>query len=231
MGGVAPLGYDLKERKLLVNPKEAQLVCDLYRLYLELGCVSKLKTHLDQQGIKSKVRVSIAGNRSGGTSYSRGALYQILKNRIYLGEIVHRHQVYAGEHEAIVTRELWDRVHARLKSDTQGRRNGIRAISPSLLVGLLQDAGGKNFSPSHTLKNGRRYRYYVCQPAKDNSDGTPGRAARLPAHEIESLVLSRVRSLLQSDHEVMDQLGLPTDTSALTQQLVAAARNTSSEWL
>ena len=74
MGGVPPLGYDLKERKLIVNPKEAQLVCDLYRLYLELGCVSKLKSHLDREGIKSKVRISLAGNRSGGSSYSRGAL-------------------------------------------------------------------------------------------------------------------------------------------------------------
>jgi site-specific DNA recombinase len=231
MGGVAPLGYDLKERKLVVGLTEAKLVCDLYRLYLELGCVSKLKAHLDQQGIKSKVRVSVAGNRSGGSSYSRGALYQILKNRIYRGEIVHRDQVYAGEHEAIVPRELWDRVQAQLTSDNQGRRTGIRATSPSLLVGLLQDAHGDHFTPSHTLKNGRRYRYYVCQSAKDNSDGKPGRPARLPAYEIESLVLARLRSLLQSDPEVMDQLGLPTDPPALTQQLVAAARNASVEWL
>jgi site-specific DNA recombinase len=231
MGGVSPLGYDLKERKLIVNPKEAQLVCDLYSLCLELGCVTKLKTHLDQQEIKSKVRISTAGNRSGGSSYSRGALYEILKNRIYLGEIVHRGEVYAGEHEAIVPRELWDRVQAQLKSDNQGRRTGIRASSPSLLVGLLHDAQGNSFTPSHTVKNGRRYRYYVCQVAKNNPGGTDGRPARLPAHEIESLVLASLRSLLQSDHEVMDQLGLPSDTPELTQQLVTAARKSSSEWL
>src|SRR5271169_4103883 len=181
MGGVPPLGYDLQERKLIVNPKEAQLVCDLYRLYLELGCVSKLKNHLDREGIKSKVRVSAAGNRSGGSSYSRGALYQILKNRIYRGQIVHRDQVYAGEHEAIVPQELWDRVQAQLRNDNQGRRTGIRATSPSLLVGLLQDANGDSFTPSHTVRNGRRYRYYVCQSAKDNSSAD-GRRTRLPAH-------------------------------------------------
>jgi hypothetical protein len=130
-------GDSLKERKLIVNPKEAQLVCALYRLYLELGCVSKLKTHLDREGIKSKVRVSAAGNRSGGSSYSRGALYEILKNRIYRGEIAHRNQVYPGEHEAIVPQELWDRVQVQLRSDNQGRRTGIRA---ALIQSLKQQA-------------------------------------------------------------------------------------------
>jgi len=231
MGGIPPLGYDLRERKLIVNPKEAQLVCDLYRLYLELGCVSKLKNHLDQEGIKSKVRISAAGNRSGGSSYSRGALYEILKNRIYRGEIVHRDQVYAGEHEAIVPQEFWDQVQTQLRSDNQGRRTGIRATAPSLLVGLLQDVQGNHFTPSHTVKNGRRYRYYVCQSARSSSVNRDGRPARLPAHEIESLVIARLRSLLQSDHEVMDQLGLPTDTPAQTQQLLTAARNLSSQWL
>jgi site-specific DNA recombinase len=230
MGGVAPLGYDLKERKLLLNLEEAQLVCDLYRLYLELGCVSKLKIHLDQQGIKSKVRVSVAGNRSGGSSYSRGALYEILKQRIYLGEIVHRDHVYAGEQEAIVPRELWERVQAKLKSDNQGRRTGVRATSPSLLVGLLQDAHSNHFTPSHTVKNGRRYRYYVCQSAKNSPGGIDARPMRLPAHEIETLVLARLRSLLQSDHDVMDRLGLPSDTPALTQQLVTAAQTVSGQW-
>jgi len=230
MGGVAPLGYDLKERKLIVNPKEAQLVCDLYRLYLELECVSKLKTHLDREGIKSKVRISVAGNRSGGNSYSRGALYEILKNRIYRGEVVHRNQVYAGEHKAIVPQELWDRVQAQLRSDNQGRRTGIRATTPSLLVGLLQDANGNSFTPTHAVKNGRRYRYYVRQPAEDNNGNMDRRLTRLPAHDVEHLVLARLRTLLQSDHEVVDQLSLPTDMPAQTQELVAAARNASSRW-
>src|ERR1035441_662449 len=152
MGGVPPLGYDLKERKLIVNSKEAQLVCDLYRLYLELGCVSKLKTHLDREGIKSKVRTSAAGNRSGGSSYFRGALYEILKNRIYLGEIVHRDQVYAGEHKAIVPQELWDRAQGQLKSDNQGRRTGIRATFPKPLGRLT---AGRPRQPLHSLPYGK----------------------------------------------------------------------------
>ena len=230
MGGVPPLGYDVKERKLVVNSKEAQLVCALYRLYLEFGCVSKLKTHLDQQDIRSRARVSAAGNRSGGASYSRGALYQILKNRLYLGEIVHRDQVYAGEHDGIVPRELWDRVAAQLRSDSQGARNGIRATSPSLLAGLLRDAQGNRFIPSHAVKRGRRYRYYVGRSAKSNLHSAAGPTVRLPAGEIEALVLARLRSALESDHEIMHRLGFASDTPAFTQQLIASARKWSQEW-
>src|SRR6202142_3968958 len=102
MGGNPPLGYDVRERKLLVNPEEAKLVRPLFNLYFELGCVSKLKARLDREGIKSKMRLSVAGNRSGGSPYSRGALYQILQSPIYLGEIHHRGQNYSGEHKAIV---------------------------------------------------------------------------------------------------------------------------------
>jgi site-specific DNA recombinase len=147
MGGTIPLGYDLRERKLVVNPEEANVVQKLFHLYLEVGCVSVLKTRLDQKGIKSKLRISVAGNRSGGTSYSRGALYQILKNRIYLGEIPHRSQSHPGQHEAIIPQELWDRAQAELSSDHQGRKNGIAAKSSTLLVGLLRDSEGNCFTP------------------------------------------------------------------------------------
>lgn len=172
MGGIVPLGYDVKERKLIVNAEEAKLVNRFFNLYLELGCVSKLKLRLDEQCIRSKERTSAAGNRSGGASYSRGALYDILQNRIYVGEIHHRGENHPGEHAAIVPRELWDRAQAQLKSDDQGRRNGLKANSPSLLVGLLRDSGGNRFTPSHTSKNGRRYRYYVCQRTSDRGDAS-----------------------------------------------------------
>ena len=94
-------------------------------------------------------------------SFFRGALYLILQNPIYLGEVRHRNQSYPGEHKAIVPKDLWERVQAKLRSDNGGRRNGIKANCSSMLVGLLQDAAGKRFRPSHTVKNGKRYRYYV----------------------------------------------------------------------
>jgi site-specific DNA recombinase len=225
MGGTVPLGYDVKDRKLVVNPDDAKMVVRFFTLYLELGCVSKLKARLDQEGIKSKERTSAAGNRSGGTSYYRGALYQILKNRIYLGEIPHRGQNHPGEHAAIVPRKLWDRVQALLKSDNQGRRNGLKTNSPSLLVGLLQDAKGNRFTPCHTTKNGRRYRYYVCPVASDEREAgrVANRSSRVPAHDVERQVVLRLQSFLQSGREVMDELSLPEDPAARTQQILAGA--------
>jgi site-specific DNA recombinase len=173
------------------------------------------------------MRVSVAGKRSGGTSYSRGALYDVLQNRIYLGEIHHRGQNYPGEHRAIIPEELWEQVQAKLKSDNQGRRNGLKANSPGMLAGLLQDATGNRFTPSHTLKNGRRHRYYVCNP-NNKDDGESSKAARLPAHDVERQVVLRLRSFLQSK-EVMDELSLPEDLPEQTRQLMAAS-DRSQEW-
>ncbi len=163
MGGRIPMGYDLLDRRLLVNQEEAERVIDIYKLYLKLGCVAKLKARLDQQEIKSKIRVSRTGKTSGGASYSRGALYELLQNRLYLGEIPHKEQSYPGEHAAIVERTLWDEVQAKLKANVHARRNGTNASAPSLLRGLLYDAEGNRYTPSHAVKNGKRYRYYISQ--------------------------------------------------------------------
>jgi site-specific DNA recombinase len=224
MGGTVPLGYEVKERKLVVNPQEAKLVNRLFDLYMELGCVRELKAQLDRAGITTKLRTSGVGNRSGGAAYARGALYKILQNRIYLGEVHHRKQYYQGDHEAIVPRELWHQVQPKLATNNRGRRNGIRARSTSLLAELLQDVEGNRFTPSHTLKNGRRYRYYVCQ-AKVRESGSESKAVRLPAHDVEQLVTLRLRSFLQSNQAVMNELGLPSDSPALTQSLLSAAAN------
>jgi site-specific DNA recombinase len=178
MGGTVSLGYEVKERKPIVNKEEGTLVNRLFRLYLKLGCVRKLKACLDAEGILTKLRTSGLGNQSGGTPYARGALYKILQNRIYLGEIHHRKQYYTGEHEPIVARELWDKVQEKLKTNRQGQRNGLRAESPSLLGTRLQNADGQRFSPSHTLKNGRRYRYYIS-PSKIGDRGREHKAVTI----------------------------------------------------
>jgi site-specific DNA recombinase len=222
MGGTIPLGYDLKERKLLVNPEEAEQVNRLFQLYLELGSVSSLKIKLDNEGVKSKLRTSAGGNRSGGSSYSRGALYDILQNRLYLGEIHHKGLNHPGEHASIVPRESWDRVQAQLRSDHQGRRNGLKANSPSLLVGILQDSKGNRFTPSHASKNGRRYRYYVC-PSTGEGKTAANKSIRLPAHDVERQVTMRLQSFLRSGRDVMDELCLAEDPPADTQQIMEAA--------
>jgi site-specific DNA recombinase len=164
----------------------------------------------------------VAGNRSGGNSYSRRALYDILQNRLYWGEIHHRGMNHPAEHTAIVPRELWDRVQTQLRSDNQGRRNGLKANSTRLLTGLLQDAKGNRFTPCHTSKNDRRYRYYVCHAAPDERTSS-NRPVRLPAHDVERQVILRLQSFLKSGREVMDHLTTPEETPGRAQSILALA--------
>jgi hypothetical protein len=229
MGGRVPLGYDVKQRKLVVNQEEAELVNNIYRWYLEFGSVSKLKAYLDRQRITSKKRTTAAGKQSGGVLFFPGALYLILQNAIYLGEVRHQNQSYKGEHEAIIPRDLWERVQCQLRSDNQGRRNGVKANCSSMLIGLLRDAEGNRFSPSHTVKKGKRYRYYVCQPVRGNSN-SQSKAIRLPAYDVEKQISLTLQSFLQSTNEVMENLSIPDDHPELTQQLIRAAKKQAESW-
>jgi site-specific DNA recombinase len=197
MGGVVSLGYDCIEHKLIVNPKEATTVREIFRQYLRLGCVVKLKHHLEREQIRSKVRTSKAGSTSGGATYSRGALYHLLNNRIYIGEIVHRGHSYPGQHEAIIPRELWDQVAARLQANNQAHRSRKTQSTPSLLSGIVFDTKGIRFTPSHAVKKGKRYRYYTSQSVIQKTGNTPA-VTRFPAPELEGLVNSQIQLLLQS---------------------------------
>jgi DNA invertase Pin-like site-specific DNA recombinase len=187
MGGFVPLGYDLKERQLIVNEEEAAAVRHIFERYCVLRCVRLLKSELDAAGIRSKRRGSASGRMSGGTAFSRGALYALLQNRLYLGEAVHKGKAYPGQHAAILESALWDRAQATLKDNRVAQKHGLRAKEPSLLAGLLFDAAGRRMTPVHTQRRGRRYRYYVA------SGSTP---LRLPAHELEALVLERLAPIL-----------------------------------
>ncbi len=155
MGGVVPLGYDVKDKKLVVNAEEAETVCHIYRRYAKLGSIRALKDELDRDGIVSKLRVDRFGRQTGGKPLARGALYLMLQNRIYRGEIVHKDKSYPGEHRAIVAQDLWERVQARLVENRVERRIGGWAKSPSLLAGLLHDDKGDPMTPSHAVKNGK----------------------------------------------------------------------------
>jgi site-specific DNA recombinase len=228
MGGSIPLGYDVKHRKLVVNQQEAKVVNEIYRRYLEVGSVSRLKAYLDQQGIKSKQRISPTGKHSGGVHFLRGALYLILQNRTYVGEVLHRNQCYAGEHEAIVPRELWDRVQAQLSSDNGGRRTDVRTNSSSLLLGLLQDVAGNRFHPSHTVKNGRRYRYYFLEKSGPKPD-SESKALRLPAYDVEKRVSAKLESFLRSPTEAMEGLALPEDNPQIAQLLIVGSKKLAEE--
>jgi DNA invertase Pin-like site-specific DNA recombinase len=224
MGGPVPLGYDLKARKLVPHPTEAALVCSIFELYLKLGCVRKLAGQLKRQDVKTKTWVTKNGVILGRTAFARGHLYLLLRNRLYIGEIRHREHWYPGEHPGIVPRELWDKAQAQLDSNFQTHRKRARDQSSSLLTGLIEDGEGNRFTPSFTIKRGRRYRYYVSQLAKDDSDDVSQRPVRLPAHEVESRVTERLTAFLRSDAEIFDGLSGGGEGPKTLQPLIAAAK-------
>jgi site-specific DNA recombinase len=206
MGGVVPLGYDLEDRHLVVNPAEATRVKDIFQAYLAEGCVSKLQIYLEKKDIRSKKRLSKTGNASGDNAFSRGALYSMLQNRIYLGEITHKDKSFPGQHPAIIDQNLWDRVQVQFKANLQAERKRPRATSTSLLTGLFYDEAGNRLTPSHATKKGRRYRYYVSQALTQGRSKNPTGQGRLPAEEVEELVLSQLAALLQSAPRILDLL-------------------------
>jgi DNA invertase Pin-like site-specific DNA recombinase len=224
MGGPVPLGYDLDARKLIPHPAEAELVRNIFALYLKLGCVLKLLAHLNRGNVKTKTWVSKKGIRLGGGSFARGHLYYLLRNRLYIGEIRHRDRWYPGAHPGIVPRELWDKVQAQLDSNLRTQRKRAREQSSSLLTGLIEDGEGNRFTPSFTIKRGRRYRYYVSQAVIQNSASQQSGPTRLPAHEIESRVTERLQAFLRSDAQVFDELSATAESPAVLHQLVAGAK-------
>ena len=163
MGGIAPLGYDVCDRRLIINAGEAAIVRQIYQRYMELGCVRLLRNELDGCGMVSKVRISRRGVKSGGKSFSRGALYELLSNPIYIGEIRHRRQRYPGRHQAIVDRELWEKVQRHLGDHVARKDTGRTKTAPSLLAGKLFDESGEPLYAQGASKAGRRYRYYVSR--------------------------------------------------------------------
>jgi site-specific DNA recombinase len=225
MGGPVPLGYDLEKRKLVPSSKESEVVCKIFSAYLQFGCVSKLAVHLDREKIRSKVWVTRTGARRGGVAFARGALYDLLRNRLYLGQIRHRDKWYPGAHPGIVPRELWDKVQAQLESNVRAQRKRAREQSSNLLTGLIEDGEGNRFTPSFTIKRGRRYRYYVSQAVIQNpGGGQQAGPTRLPAHEIESRVTERLQAFLRSDAQIFDELSATAESPDVLHQLVAGAK-------
>jgi site-specific DNA recombinase len=197
MGGLVPLGYDCVERRLVINPAEARTVREIFLRYLRLGSVSRLKKFLERNQIRSKIRKSLGGRTTGGAIYSRGALHHLLSNRIYLGEISHRGQFHPGQHEPIVPQKLWDKVAALLQENDRAHRKGKSHSSPSFLTGKLFDNKGGRFTPTHAVKNAKRYRYFTSQAAI-RQDGSRPVIARFPAKALEQLVESHILLLLKA---------------------------------
>jgi site-specific DNA recombinase len=188
LGGCVPLGYDVVERKLIPNDTEAATVRHIFQRYLEVGTVPGLLVDLRAAGIVTKAQTRRDGGVRGGGPFSRGALHHLLKNRIYRGAIVHHAKHYPGEHDAIVSAALFDAVKDQLAANIGDRRSGVFFRSPSLLAGMIRDGADRPMSPSHTLKSGKRYRYYVSNNAVELEQPQP--AMRLPAKALEASVLA-----------------------------------------
>lgn len=196
MGGNPPIGYEAIDKKLIVNKDHAKTATMIFKRYLALGCVAKLKKELDTNGTVSNQRISKRGNTTGGKPYSRGALYSILQNPIYIGKIRHKEKSYDGQHEAIISQELWDAVQNKLTSQAAKPRGHKKSTDQNLLKGLLFDCEGTPYSPDFTNKGGKRYRYYISQNLIQYRNHPKGTMARIPAHEIEKVIINTVEQKL-----------------------------------
>jgi len=223
MGGNVPLGYAARDRSLAIDPDEAATVRQVYDLYARLGNVRLVQVETDRLGLVSKRRPGPDGRVLGGVGFTRGALYKLLSNPVYAGDIVHRDKRHRGLHAPIIVPEAWEAVQRQLTSQAMRARGQGSAQSPSLLAGLIVDEAGAPLTPTHANKKGRRYRYYVSRTLVAGPNAEPAPSAtirgprepdtttntwRLPASEIETLVIEAVYALLIDQSRLMDQLGL-----------------------
>jgi site-specific DNA recombinase len=231
MGGPLPLGYDVKDRRLVIIPEEARLVNLIMERYLVEPSVQALADYLNAKGYKTKVQHRASGPHKGGCTFRRGTLYHLLANPIYLGRIVHRDEVYPGEHEPIVPETLWQAVQDKLKANSSGTSRRLKGQQPSLLTGILIDSAGRAMTPSHASKgkgnsspNGKgqtktqRYRYYVTRP--DQTKDEP--AYRISAHDIEQIVTQRLAAYFSVPANIASLAPTDIDAHALQQALAKA---------
>jgi site-specific DNA recombinase len=214
VGGPVPLGYATEGKKLVVVLVEAKIVRTIFTLYLEVASVAVLAEILERKGIRTKVRPLSNGEARGGIPFGVGALAHLLRNRFYIGEIEYRGEIHAGEHEAILDRPLFDKVQAKLKKNAVDRAMRLRG-SPALLMGHIFDDVGNRMTPSHSNKDGVRYRYYVSHALIQGRRCQAGTVRRVPAAEMEDLVLRAVRQNLAS----YDQETILSDHQAIVARI------------
>ena len=213
MGGNVPLGYDANERTLVINPAEAETVRRVFALYRELGCVRRVKEEADRLGLRTKCSTTRNGTERGGKPFSRGHLYTLLSNPIYTGHIAHKGELHPGQQAALIDDKSWSTVRDQLAANTSNHRRRAKAAEPSLLAGLLVDARGERLTPSHAVKKGRRYRYYVSA-ALITDAGTDREGWRLAAREIEEAVIRILADALTSPASLVERFGaagMPSD--------------------
>ncbi|MEC8067263.1 MAG: recombinase family protein [Pseudomonadota bacterium] len=193
MGGRPPFGFDIENRRLIINEEDAPKAKLIFELYLKLGCVKKLKQELDKLDIKSRKRTSIKkGLEYGGKLLSRGTLYSLLKNPAYIGKISHKGKIHEGDHPSIISDSLWKEVQSKLQ-DQSAPREPENSKHKNLLTGIIFDENNTPYTPVFTVKKNKRYRYYLNEFLNQNKSHPNHVIARLPAHEIEAVIETNVR--------------------------------------
>ena len=206
MGGIPPIGYDIANRRLIPNEAEAKTIAHIFQRFVELGSTTKLVKELRLDGVTSKAWTTQDGKVREGKPIDKGLIYKVLNNRTYLGELRHKELWYQAEHPPIITKSIWDDVHAILSTNGRVRATTTRAKTQYLLKGIVFGSDGRAMSPFQTAKqNGRRYRYYVPQRDIKEHAGASG-LPRMPAAELESAVLEQLRGHLRSPDVVRDVL-------------------------
>ncbi len=214
MGGFAPMGHVPHERTLVVDEPEAQRVREIFRLYLELRSVYAVKAELDQRGWKTPAK---QGRRIGGNkAFTRGHLYRLLSNPVYVGRISHKKESYPGQHPGIVDLALFETVQASLVANAHDYEVRSDAAQTSPLAGIAFDAGGRRLKPTHATKRGKRYRYYFSS----EESGSP--ALRIPAPELEDAAVRTALKLLNDERRLVDLVGC--DNVAVVGARLANAR-------
>ncbi len=212
-GGTIPLGYDAKDKKLVIKKNEAETVRTIFRLYLELKSFGKLVAELDRRKIVTKRRDTKVTKYQGGIPFTYGPLAYLLNNRIYIGETHQAGKWFKGEHQAILDRQIFERVQDLLKSNRITRRTK-HSESGALLRGKLFDDKGNRMSPSFSSKNGIRYRSYVST-ALNGRKHKAGSVARISAPEIEGLVEAAVSEKINAPKDELldhvDRIVVSTD--------------------
>ncbi len=195
-GGTPPLGYDVVDKKLVVNEEEAKLINHIFERYVELGNVADIVLGLRAKDIRTKSWVSKKGNQCGGANFQRGPIYHILKNHLYIGQIQYKGEVYEGEHKAIVSQELWEKVQAGLADNRKVHTNKRRDKDSTLLEGIIFDSKGNRMTPTFSQKKKKlRYSYYASQPLVGYRKPDDKNLMRIPAPAVEEIITDRARKL------------------------------------
>jgi site-specific DNA recombinase len=230
MGGPIPLGYDVKNRGLVVNAAEAETVRAIFRLYLETGSVRLLQQAVENAGLRTKSYIARSGRGMGGQPFTRGHLYKILSNPLYIGDVSHKGERHKGQHEPIIERTTWDKVQSSLADNTQGTRSRANAKEPSLLAGLLVDEHGNKLIATHTVKDGKRYRYYIIRkPSAPSSQASTAIRFSLPASETERAVIVAIVGFLRDNDRVEAALSIGSSEPHVLRQANDNSRHLAKE--